>query len=178
MKRCPKCKVPYSEETFYSLKSTYCRDCQKERRKREYANLTPEQMEKRRQKRNTLEYKATRRAQWERYKLETPKEKLAEGRHKAILKHRYQLSLEMWLIKFNSQGGRCAVCFRACAPLVVDHNHKCCPDRNSCGKCVRGLICQRCNIAVGFFEIHSDLVTDYLDKWSSHGHPDSKTRNT
>lgn len=46
------------------------------------------------------------------------------------------------------QGGRCAVCAERpteANPLCVDHDHKCCPERHSCGKCVRGLVCRLCN---------------------------------
>jgi hypothetical protein len=31
----------------------------------------------------------------------------------------------------------------------VDHDHSCCPGRQTCGKCVRGLICRQCNTAFG-----------------------------
>jgi Recombination endonuclease VII len=34
-------------------------------------------------------------------------------------------------------------------PLVVDHNHRCCPAEHSCGACVRGLMCPHCNQAYG-----------------------------
>jgi hypothetical protein len=36
--------------------------------------------------------------------------------------------------------------------LVVDHDHKCCSGRRSCGKCVRGALCNRHNLYLGFIE--------------------------
>jgi hypothetical protein len=34
--------------------------------------------------------------------------------------------------------------------LRVDHDHRCCPGAHSCGKCVKGLLCEGCNIASGW----------------------------
>lgn len=43
---------------------------------------------------------------------------------------------------------RCEAC-GAANRLSVDHNHQCCPGSNSCGKCVRGLLCSSCNSTLG-----------------------------
>lgn len=42
--------------------------------------------------------------------------------------------------------------------LAVDHDHACCPGHYSCGKCVRGLLCQDCNIAAGKLRDDPDVM--------------------
>lgn len=36
--------------------------------------------------------------------------------------------------------------------LQVDHDHNCCNKPSSCGKCVRGVVCNRCNQTIGKLE--------------------------
>lgn len=45
----------------------------------------------------------------------------------------------------------CDLCHEA-RPLVVDHDHACCQGRRSCGRCVRGFVCQPCNYALGLID--------------------------
>ncbi len=47
--------------------------------------------------------------------------------------------------------------------LHVDHDHKCCPGKRSCGKCVRGVVCNRCNTAMGLYE-NNKLRNDYPNR--------------
>jgi len=47
--------------------------------------------------------------------------------------------------------------------IFVDHNHACCPEKRSCGKCRRGLLCLRCNIGLGYIESMAELARAYLD---------------
>ena len=69
----------------------------------------------------------------------------------------------------EAQGYACAMCrspFGDAFPQV-DHDHACCePDptghAKSCGKCVRGLLCFRCNTALGYVEMYGDLARAYL----------------
>lgn len=52
---------------------------------------------------------------------------------------------------------------------AVDHDHRCCPGKRACGSCVRGILCQPCNIALGVVndDLHMlrSLVT-YIERTS------------
>lgn len=69
----------------------------------------------------------------------------------------YGITPDRYKQMFAEQGGKCAICSRTPADngkaLAIDHDHRCCPEpQQSCGRCVRGLLCSPCNVAVGYFE--------------------------
>jgi hypothetical protein len=66
---------------------------------------------------------------------------------------RYKLTPDDYDALLAKQGGGCAICGSkpdGKVRLHVDHDHACCPDKKtSCGECVRGLLCHRCNPMLG-----------------------------
>jgi hypothetical protein len=70
----------------------------------------------------------------------------------------FHLTVEQYEAMLAKQGGVCAICQKPetrtvngkVSALAVDHDRTCCDKRGeSCGKCVRGLLCYRCNTAIG-----------------------------
>src|ERR1019366_2554095 len=70
-----------------------------------------------------------------------------------IRMYQYGISPQKFAEMLEVQHGRCLICDKvldlsAAAgrsdSVHIDHDHACCPDRQSCGKCVRGLLCGDC----------------------------------
>ena len=80
-----------------------------------------------------------------------------ERRRKYLRKRKYGLTEERYKELLAEQGGKCAIC-RSDEPggrwgtFHVDHDHACCPESETCGKCVRGLLCRHCNNGLGHFQ--------------------------
>lgn len=78
----------------------------------------------------------------------------------------YGLNARQFWELLAAQGGRCATCpteHTEADPLCVDHDHACCPGRKkSCGRCVRGLLCRRCNTALGMVDDSRDTLMKLL----------------
>jgi hypothetical protein len=100
-------------------------------------------------------------------------EKLGRRRYRVrYLKETYGMSIEQYESMLADQRGACAIC--GCAEttartatgetvnLAVDHDHQCCPGKKSCGHCVRGLLCMRCNTAIGALGEDLDRIAAVL----------------
>jgi hypothetical protein len=79
------------------------------------------------------------------------------------------LTPERFAQMLKAQGYACAMCrrpFEKDQRICIDHDHSCCPPKlpsRCCGKCVRGLLCLTCNVALGYIETYSELAMAYLE---------------
>lgn len=95
--------------------------------------------------------------------------KLCDGR--AVRNARYKINVDDLLFK---QNGKCNICndeleLFGMNSYVVDHDHNCCPTIRPCGKCVRGLLCRKCNTGLGaFVDDTSNLrrAAEYLERFT------------
>jgi len=84
---------------------------------------------------------------------------------------RFGVSPDWYSETLNSQNGRCAICHALPLPtgklFPIDHNHACCPDKSVCERCRRGILCARCNWALGVIENKSllDAALLYLRRF-------------
>lgn len=111
------------------------------------------------------------RACWGNHRREyqaTPEGVLAS--RKGWLKFRFEITPEEWDARFKAQGKQCALCF-ASVPRGgrwhTDHNRSCCPGDKSCGKCICGIVCHKCNLGIGHFNDDAciaALAAEYLGK--------------
>ena len=86
--------------------------------------------------------------------LDENKEAVARGKRSYYLRSTFGITIEEYDLMLEAQGGLCAICrepevvadpknSETMKRLAVDHDH-------NTGK-VRGLLCQRCNMGLGYF---------------------------
>lgn len=86
-----------------------------------------------------------------------------------INRHRLTSEWALRLVKATNCdlcGERASINQRGRFNLHVDHDHSCCPGEGSCGLCVRGLLCHRCNHTIAslesLLEVGIDDALNYL----------------
>lgn len=84
-----------------------------------------------------------------------------EYSHNTTIK-RHGLTIDQYNNLYNKYSGKCWICkVEKCE--VIDHNHNCCKSAYSCGTCVRGLLCQKCNQAIGLLGENKDTIFSILE---------------
>lgn len=85
-----------------------------------------------------------------------------------VRERRYGVTRERYDAMLLEQDNACAVCREPFTNLIkpnVDHDHRCCPGKETCGKCVRGILCSGCNAFAGLIETrssHHNAMFTYL----------------
>ena len=180
MKKCTKCRQEKSFDNFYKRKRSksgyrsQCKSCEHEKHLI-WAKAHPESI-----KAKNLAYREAnkdiikdKKNTW--YEANTEKAKAKSvawkkanpNRHRSSrLKQRYGIMLEQYDAMLLAQNSCCAICQQHTSkldkPLHVDHCHL-------TGK-IRGLLCRKCNLALGNFEDNVDFLRSgiiYLDNFSN-----------
>lgn len=79
------------------------------------------------------------------------------------LTRKYHMTFYEYLILLDTYDYACGIChkpFTTDNPAHIDHNHLCCPNKTSCGKCVRGLLCRTCNTGIGYFRDNPQYMSN------------------
>lgn len=100
--------------------------------------------------------------EYDRLYQQTNKDRLAPLKSRRQIRYYYGLTPEQFDAMLEAQGGGCAICGHSDRSLEVDHDHTCCPGKKTCGKCVRGILCRRCNRGLGCLETVIDATVAYL----------------
>jgi len=88
------------------------------------------------------------------------KNKAKEWRRQ-LLKN-YKMTSETYDRILASQNNKCAICdvdqSEFTRALSVDHDHNCCESKPTCGNRNRGLLCRKCNQAIGLLGDNPDIA--------------------
>ena len=90
---------------------------------------------------------------------------------------RYNLTPEQFLSMLESQDYKCAICSselestgRGTGPQM-DHDHSCCSGeagQKTCGDCIRGILCSKCNRGLGCFNDDHELMKKAIEYLIDH----------
>lgn len=164
-KVCTKCKIERGKKEFYKNAgskhgfATMCIHCISECGKQyrlKYKNII--KIRNKRWRKKNKEHLKKINKQW---RLKNP-----DAVYNRRLVSVYHITPEKYQSLLQAQDGKCAICKISLIDWVerfaVDHDHKCCPPRTSCGKCIRGLLCGNCNKGLGNLQDSIDILTNAI----------------
>jgi hypothetical protein len=163
VKRCKICGESKPLDDFYASKlgrdgyRLNCKACNLAARKAKYATNPQPYIDR---VKKWQQENAGRLSEYRREYRKRPERKAAD--RDGYLKRKYEMTLEDYERMFETQGGVCAICSEARPEertLHVDHDHA--------TGVIRGLLCFRCNNALGDFREEYELfqrAADYLDR--------------
>lgn len=92
----------------------------------------------------------------------TPEAKKANKLY--AIRKRYKLTPEQYYELISRNCDSCG----SDVGLAIDHDHNCCPDRITCGNCIRGVLCRRCNTAEGMFKNDPNAILKLVSYMQKH----------
>ena len=84
---------------------------------------------------------------------------------------KFGLPIQVFSKMLARQSNKCSICdrrFDSDRLACVDHDHSCCPGENCCGECIRGILCDACNVALGYFRDNTTILRNavtYLETY-------------
>lgn len=98
-----------------------------------------------------------------------------QARHSRSAKFkRYGITEGEYISMLRLQNNRCKICGgvnQDGSDLAVDHDHYCCPGNESCGQCIRGLLCRKCNSGIGLLGDDPNIIraaAAYIESYGLH----------
>lgn len=163
--RCTQCGEVKANIEYYEDSSSpcnhasKCKSCLREARQERWHQNKGEHRDKDIVRRS--QWSPERRAEW------------LKGQWVYHIKRDFSMTPEYYDSLLKAQGDVCKACKQVetkvnhisgvLQRLAVDHDHKCCVKTPTCGKCVRGLLCARCNTLVGKFEQDLSVGANILE---------------
>lgn len=177
MKKCKICLVEKSFDQFYKNKKSkdgyggWCSQCHKAYSRNRYAS-NPEPARKYASNWRVNNYEQHRKnvKRWQ----DENADRLAFLNFKSSILRKYGLSYESYVKLLDQHGNACAIC-KSSEKLCIDHDHECCPSSRTCGKCVRGILCNSCNTMLGMCNDKVEVLKNAIEYLDVYGKSSKKS---